>query len=61
MLVVTRLPPGSVCHIAYVDIQANANANELAHAAAENARRFDCVKDKVAVAGNPGRATELAQ
>jgi hypothetical protein len=61
MLVVTRLPPGSVCHIAYVDVQANANANELAHAAAENARRFDCAKDKVAITGNAGRATELAQ
>jgi hypothetical protein len=61
MLVVTRLPPGPVCHVAYVDVQANPNANELARKAAETARSFDCAKDKVAIVGNPGRATELAQ
>ena len=61
MLVVTRLPPGPVCHVAYVDVQANPNANELARKAAETAHNFDCAKDKVATVGNPGRATELAQ
>jgi len=30
MLAVTRLPPGPVCHVAYIDGQANRNANELA-------------------------------
>ena len=61
MLVVTRLPPGAVCHIAYIDVAANANANELARKAADTARSFDCAKDKVRIEGTPGRATELAQ
>jgi len=30
MLVVTRLPPGPVCHVAYVDVKANPDANEPA-------------------------------
>jgi hypothetical protein len=30
MLAVTRLPPGPVCHVAYIDGRANRNANELA-------------------------------
>ena len=33
MLAVTRLPPGPVCHVAYIDGQANRNANELARQA----------------------------
>jgi hypothetical protein len=61
MLVVTRLPPGRVCHVAYVDVAGNANANELARKAADSARAFDCAKDKVRIEGTPGRATELAQ
>ena len=61
MLVVTRLPPGRVCHVAYVDAAANTNANELARKAADSARAFDCAKDKVRIEGTPGRATELAQ
>jgi hypothetical protein len=62
MLVVTRLPPGGVCQVAYVDIAANPNADELAHKAADDAvRKFDCARDKVVVEGKPGRATELAQ
>jgi hypothetical protein len=61
LLVVTRLPPGGVCHMAYVDVQANPNASDLARKAAEAARGFDCARDKVVVVGNPGRATELAQ
>jgi len=62
MLVVTRLPPRAVCHIAYVDVAANANANDLARQAADQMpRNFDCAKDTVQIVGTPGRATELAQ
>jgi hypothetical protein len=61
MLVVTRLPPGSVCHVAYVDVKANPDANELARKAADEvARGFQCGKDEVKVIGNSGRAVELA-
>jgi hypothetical protein len=61
LLAVTRLPPGAVCHIAYVDVKANPNANELARKAAdESARNFRCGKDKVKVIGERGRAVELA-
>ena len=58
---VIRLPPGPVCHVAYVDVRANPDANELARKAAdEGARDFRCGKDKVKVAGTSGRAVELA-
>jgi hypothetical protein len=61
MLVVTRLPPGPVCHVAYVDVQANPNANALARKAADElARGFDCGKDGVKVIGENGRAAQLA-
>jgi hypothetical protein len=61
MLAVTRLPPGAVCHIAYVDVKANPNANELARKAAdETARNFKCGKDQVKVIGTSGRAVEMA-
>ncbi|MGY3451292.1 hypothetical protein [Bradyrhizobium sp. USDA 4353] len=61
LLVVTRLPPGPVCHVAYVDAAANANANELARQAADaSARSFACGKDKVKVLGTRGRAIDLA-
>ena len=60
MLVVTRLPPGPVCHVAYIDVKANPNANEIARQAAEKARGFNCAKDKVRVEGSSGRAVELA-
>jgi hypothetical protein len=61
MLVVTRLAPGAVCHVAYVDVKANPNANELARKAAdETARGFKCGKDEVRVIGESGRAVELA-
>jgi hypothetical protein len=62
LLVVTRLPPGPVCHAAYVDVKANAaNANELARKAAEEiARVFRCGSDKVHIVGERGRAVELA-
>ena len=61
MLVVTRLPPGPVCHAAFVDVKANPNANELARQAADKARDFKCGKDKVRVEGASGRAVELAR
>jgi hypothetical protein len=61
MLVVTRLPPGPVCHVAYVDAIANPTANELARKAADDfARGFVCGKDEVKIIGAPGRAVELA-
>lgn len=61
MLVVTRLPPGAVCHVAYIDVAANPAANEVARKAADDlARGFDCKTDKVSVVGTGGRATEMA-
>jgi hypothetical protein len=61
LLIVTRLPPGPVCHVAYVDVKANPNANELARKAAdENARDFNCGKGAIKVVGERGRAVELA-
>lgn len=61
MLAVTRLAPGPVCHVAYVDVQANPDANELARKAADElARSFKCGKDEVKVVGNSGRGVELA-
>jgi len=61
MLVVTRLPPGPVCHVAYVDAIANPNANELARKAADDfARGFACGRDEVKIVGTRGRAVELA-
>jgi hypothetical protein len=61
MLVVTRLPPGPVCHVAYVDAIANPTANELARKAADDfARGFACGKDEVKIIGTRGRAVELA-
>lgn len=60
-LIVTRLPPGPVCHVAYVDAGANSKANELARRAADElARAFDCGRDRVRVIGEEGRAAELA-
>ena len=52
VLVVTRLGPGGVCHVGYVDARANPNANELAQKLAdEQARAFKCGKDTPLVAG----------
>ena len=62
MLAVTRLPPGAVCHVAYVDVKANANANELARKAADQfARDFRCGTDEVKVIGATGVAVALAR
>ncbi len=62
LLVVTRLPPGAVCHVAYVDVAANPNPNELARKAADEiARDFRCGKDEVQFVGARGRAAELAK
>ena len=62
LLAVTRLPPGAVCHVAYIDVKANPNANELARKAAdETARSFNCGKDEVKMIGESGRAVELAK
>jgi hypothetical protein len=61
LLVVTRLPPGAVCHVAYVDVKANPTSNELARKAADQvARDFRCGKDQPKVIGASGRAVELA-
>ena len=47
----TRLGPGGVCHVGYVDARANPNANELAQQLAdEKARGFKCGADKPVVA-----------
>jgi hypothetical protein len=52
VLVVTRLGPGGVCHVGYVDARANPNANELAQQLAdEKVRGFRCGADKPIVAG----------
>ena len=56
VLVVTRLGPGGVCHVGYVDGRANPNANELARQIADdNARTFRCGKDKPLVLGAKGK------
>jgi hypothetical protein len=62
MLAVTRLPPGEVCHVAYIDAQANPNPNELARKAADElARQFKCGSDEVKVIGETGRAVGMAK
>lgn len=61
MLVVTKLPPGAVCPVAYVDAAANPNADDLARQAADQiARDFKCGTDQPKVLGTSGRAAELS-
>jgi ABC-type sugar transport system substrate-binding protein len=61
LMVVTRLPPGPVCHVAYVDVRANSDPNALARRAADElAQKFRCGTDKVHIIGKRGRAIELA-
>jgi hypothetical protein len=53
VLVVTRLGPGGVCQVGYVDARANPDANEMARKLAdERARNFSCGKDKPEFVGN---------
>jgi hypothetical protein len=60
VLVVTRLGPGQVCHIAYIDADTNPNANELARQAAdEYARGFRCNVEAVRTIGRVGRGVTL--
>ena len=55
VLVVTRLAPGRVCHVGYVDGRANTDANILARKIAdEHARDFRCGIDKAVILGNRG-------
>jgi hypothetical protein len=55
VLVVTRLGPGGVCHVGYVDALANSDPNALARRIAdEKAREFNCEKDKRIVLGKVG-------
>ena len=48
-LVVTRLPQGPVCHVAYIDVKDNPNANDEARTVADQqARGFDCKESPAA-------------
>lgn len=52
VLVVTRLNPGGVCHVGYVDARAIPNANEIARRIAdERARSFRCGTDEAGYEG----------
>jgi hypothetical protein len=52
-IVVTRLGPGGVCHVGYVDARTNPDADELARRLAdEKARTFKCGIDKPESVGN---------
>lgn len=56
VLVVTRLGPGGVCHVGYVDGRADPNANALAvQIADQHARGFKCGKDKPIILGVQGK------
>jgi len=61
VLVVTKLPPGAVCPVAYVDAAANPDADDLARQAADQiARDFKCGTDQPKVLGTIGRTAEFA-
>jgi hypothetical protein len=55
VLVVTRLGPGGVCHVGYVDGRRNPDANALARALADrHARTFRCGTDGPIILGHKG-------
>jgi hypothetical protein len=61
-LIVTRLPPGPVCHVAHVDVPGNRDANAMARKAADElARKFKCGTDEVHVVRAAGPAAETAK
>lgn len=56
----TRLGEGNVCQVGYVDARANLDADELARRIAdENARTFQCGKDKPIVLGKTSAGLHL--
>ena len=60
MLVVTRLAPGAICHVGYVDAIVNVDANTLAHTIADQrARKFRCGTDLPVVLGERGAAFSM--
>jgi hypothetical protein len=60
VLLVTRLGPGAVCHVGYVDALANANANDLAREIPDkHARAFECGKDKPVILGKVEPGNEI--
>jgi hypothetical protein len=62
VLVVTRLGPGGVCHVGYVDALANPDANVLARQIAdEKARAFKCEKDTRIVLGKVGPTLSMPE
>jgi hypothetical protein len=56
VLVITRLgPPGRVCHVGYVDVEANPDFNALGQKIADDtARNFLCGADKPVISGKKG-------
>jgi hypothetical protein len=59
-LVVMRLPPGPVCKVAYVERDANPDADALARKAADDlARGFNCGTDTVHIVGARGHGSDL--
>jgi len=60
VLVVTRLAPGAICHVGYVDAGVNANANILAQTISDQrARKFRCGSDRPVVLGERGAAFSM--
>ncbi len=48
VLIVTKLEPGNVCHVAHIDARKTPNANEVARQFADNqAAGFNCSSDKI--------------
>lgn len=58
VLAVIRIAPDTACVMGAVDVGANPNANEAAHALADAAPSFACGKDKPAIGGVSTRAAE---